>query len=336
LEDVSKGYTAFQSGDVLLAKITPCFENGKAAVVGLLSSMIGFGSTEFHVLRPSPAIDAQFLFHLVWNPKFRRLGTLRMTGSAGQKRVPTAFLADFEFVLPPLNEQKRIAVILDKADSLRRKRHEAIRLSDDFLRASFFELFGNPNVNDKHWPERAIADISKVTTGNTPSRDITAYYGDAIEWIKSDNINTPNHGLTPAREGLSEFGSSIGRTVPAGSTLMTCIAGSASCIGNVALSDRKIAFNQQINAMTPTLGIEPEFLYGLLLYSKIRIQAASTNSMKGMVSKGVLEKVQLIWPPAELQKKFVTIFKHVERLRSRMEDAEASILVTSLQSKLLA
>lgn len=237
--------------------------------------------------------------------------------------------------VPPIAEQKRIAAILDKADSLRRKRREAIVLVDDFLRAVFFELFGDPNVNDKRWPERAIADISKVTTGSTPPREVAAYYGDAIEWIKSDNINTPSHWLTHAREGLSELGTSIARTVPAGSTLMTCIAGSASCIGNVALSDRKVAFNQQINAMTPAFGIEPEFLYGLLLYSKPRIQATSTNSMKGMVSKGVLEKVNLIWPPADLQKKFVKIFKHVERLRSRMEDAEASTLIAALQSKLL-
>lgn len=82
-DEVKKGYTCFRNGDVLLAKITPCFENGKATQVTGLFSEIGFGSTEFHVLRPSKQINGRFLFHLVWNINFRRLGELRMTGSAG-------------------------------------------------------------------------------------------------------------------------------------------------------------------------------------------------------------------------------------------------------------
>lgn len=335
LLEVSKGYTSFCEGDILLAKITPCFENGKAAVVDRLASSVGFGSTEFHVLRPSSKIDARFLFHLIWNPGFRSRGAKRMTGSAGQKRLPTAFLAEYEFLLPQLSEQKRIATILDKADSLRRKRREAIRLADEFLRSAFYEIFGDPVANNKNWGEREIAEIGKVTTGNTPSRDVDAYFGDALEWIKSDNINTAGHWLTKAREGLSELGATVARTAPSGSTLMTCIAGSPSCIGNVAMTDRTVAFNQQINAVTPLADIEPEFVYALLLFSKGRIQAASTNSMKGMVSKGALEKVRLIWPPVDLQKKFVQVFKQVQRLQSRMEAADGSSLFNALQSKIL-
>lgn len=141
LSEVQKGYTVFQAGDVLLAKITPCFENGKAALVESLPTQLGFGSTEFHVLRPTKEIVPKFLFHLVWNQNFRRLGASRMTGSAGQKRVPAAFLTDYEFLLPSPDEQQRIATILDKADSLRRRRREAIRLADELLKAVFFERF---------------------------------------------------------------------------------------------------------------------------------------------------------------------------------------------------
>lgn len=157
LADVQKGYTVFQAGDVLLAKISPCFENGKAAFVESLPTQVGFGSTEFHVLRPTQEIDPKFLFHIVWNQNFRRLGASRMTGSAGQKRVPAAFLADYEFSLPSLHEQQRIATILDKADSLRRKRQEAIRLADEFLRAVFSDMFGGlDNAAD---PQVALADV---------------------------------------------------------------------------------------------------------------------------------------------------------------------------------
>lgn len=333
---VQKGYTAFLQGDVLLAKITPCFENGKAALVSNLPTKYGFGSTEFHVLRPERDVDPKFLFHLLWNDRFRRLGAARMTGSAGQKRVPVAFLTDYEFFLPPLEEQQRIAAILDKADSLRRKRREAIRLADKFLRAVFFDLFGDPVANSRAWPERTISEVGTVTTGNTPDRSVEANFGNAIEWIKSDNINTPSHWLTQAREGLSEQGLKGARTAPASSTLMTCIAGSPSCIGNVALADRKVAFNQQINAVTPKSGIDPRFMYALLLFSKPRIQAASTNSMKGMVSKGALEKVRLIWPPEALQERFARIFETSVKLRARMDQAKQAGLYDALQAKLLA
>lgn len=336
LSEVAKGYTSFQNGDVLLAKITPCFENGKAALVHGMFSDVAFGSTEFHVLRPTEEIDGRYLYHLVWNPAFRAAGARRMTGSAGQKRVPTVFLSEFEIELPRFEEQKRIAAILDKADSLRRKRQQAIRLADDFLRAVFLDMFGDPVTNSRKWPEKEIYEIAKVTTGNTPSREIPENFGSTIEWIKSDNINTPSHWLTKATEGLSEKGLSLGRTAPTGSTLMTCIAGSPSCIGNVAIADREVAFNQQINALTPFEGTEPEFLYGLLLYSKQRVQDASTNSMKGMVSKGVLERVRLIWPPADLQSTYAMAFKKITALREKQIESDYSPLFSSLQDSLLS
>ena len=330
-EAPSRARQELAQGDVIVSTVRPNL-NTVAMVMAAHANAIA--STGFCVLRPDPnRLDARYLYHWISSEiTVRRLASLA-TG-ATYPAVSDKIIKSLELSLPPLLEQQRIANILDKAESLSSKRKEAIVLVDDFLRSMFFELFGDPNVNEKHWPERAIAEISKVTTGSTPSRKIPAYYGDAIEWIKSDNINTLSHWLTRAREGLSELGTSIARTVPAGSTLMTCIAGSASCIGNVALSNRKVAFNQQINAMTPAFGIDPEFLYALLLYSKPRIQATSTNSMKGMVSKGVLEKIHLIWPPTDLQKKFVKIFKHVQRFSSRMEYADALTLTAALQSKL--
>lgn len=276
-------------------------------------------------------VDLTFLYHyLSWR------GFSDVVSGSSQPQITQGGLAKVMLNLPDLIEQKRIAALLDRAANLRRKRQEAISLADDFLRAAFIDMFGDTSANNRQWPERTIVEIATVTTGNTPSRDNETYYGNFIEWIKSDNINTASHWLTAAREKLSELGASVGRTAPAGSTLMTCIAGSASCIGNVAMTDRKVAFNQQINALTPRDGIAPEFLYSLLLFSKARIQSVSTNSMKGMVSKGVLERIPLIWPPEKLQAQFVEIFQRVQKLRSRMEVADASSLLTALQAKLLA
>lgn len=234
-----------------------------------------------------------------------------------------------------IKEQGWIADILGKAADIKVKRSAVISDAEEYLRSAFFQLFGDPVVNVVGWPEMPLAEIAAVTTGNTPSREVSAYYGDHIEWIKSDNINTPSHFLTKATEGLSEAGLRVGRSVPAGSTLITCIAGSPSCIGNAALADRPVSFNQQINALTPKSGIEPEFIYATTLFSKARIQAASTNGMKGMVSKGALEQVRFILPPPDQREKFVAIFRKVMALTAKLESAasEASLLYGSLAQR---
>lgn len=236
---------------------------------------------------------------------------------------------------PPLDEQVRIAAVLDTADAIRKKRREALDLTNKFLRSVFLDMFGDPVTNSKGWDDLPIKEIAIVTTGNTPSRQVHDYFGDHIEWIKSDNINTSNHHLTKATEGLSQVGLEVGRSAPAGSTLVTCIAGSPVCIGNAALSDRQVAFNQQINALTPKPGIEPEFLYAVTLFSKVRIQAASTNGMKGMVSKGALEQVKFILPPKPERLAFIRIFEKVLATLRKMQLAsdEADHLFESLQQQ---
>ena len=112
---VRKGYTPFRKGDVLFAKITPCMENGKMAIVPDLVSEYGFGSTEFHVLRPADGVDPRFIYHAVSNHPFRFHAEHNMTGAVGQKRVPASILEEHEIGLPPTNEQRRI---VDRIDTL--------------------------------------------------------------------------------------------------------------------------------------------------------------------------------------------------------------------------
>ena len=114
LDEVRRGYTAFQEGDVLFAKITPCMENGKSAVAHSLSSKIGFGSTEFHVLRPYEGIDPQILYYYIAQESFRQTARAYMTGTAGQLRVPAAFLSDAPYPLAPTNEQHRIVAAIEQ------------------------------------------------------------------------------------------------------------------------------------------------------------------------------------------------------------------------------
>ncbi|HHQ4681848.1 TPA: restriction endonuclease subunit S [Aeromonas veronii] len=166
LSETKKGFTYFERGDVIVAKITPCFENGKAAYLDSLQTQVGFGSTEFHVLRPDiKQLDGKYLFYLIWNRKFRFIAERIMSGSAGQKRVPASFLQNFEIPLPPLAEQKRIAAILDKADAIRQKRQQAIALADDFLRSVFLDMFGDPVTNPKGWEIQPISKVAEVQGG---------------------------------------------------------------------------------------------------------------------------------------------------------------------------
>lgn len=139
--EVSKGYTPFQNGDLLAAKITPCWQNGKVGEA-VLTSEHGMGSTEFHVIRPGPDVDRRYLLHFLRTANVRDAGTLRMTGSGGQRRVPAKFMSDLPVPSLPLQEQRRIASILDEADTIRRKRRAQLVELEKLRPTLFHRMFG--------------------------------------------------------------------------------------------------------------------------------------------------------------------------------------------------
>ena len=114
LGEVTKGYTAFVEGDVLFAKITPCMENGKVAVVPPLSTHIGFGSTEFHVLRSAGAVEPKWVRYHLSQLQFRRAARQDMTGSTGQLRVQSSWLAGAGIPAAPIAEQRRVIQRIDE------------------------------------------------------------------------------------------------------------------------------------------------------------------------------------------------------------------------------
>jgi len=111
--EADAGYTPFQDGDVLVARITPCFENGKGALARGLVNGAGMGSTELHVLRAGPLLEPGYLFYLTLSHPFRQLGAEEMKGAGGQGRVSAEFCRDFPMPVPPLAEQRAIAAFLD-------------------------------------------------------------------------------------------------------------------------------------------------------------------------------------------------------------------------------
>lgn len=111
---LKKGYTFFQKDDVIMAKITPCMENGKAAIIGDIPFGIGFGSTEFHVFRSKGRINPAFLYHYLRQTSFRKFAEEEMTGSVGQKRVPKSFFEKQLLPVPPIEEQRIIVAKIEK------------------------------------------------------------------------------------------------------------------------------------------------------------------------------------------------------------------------------
>src|SRR5690606_7058312 len=162
-------------------------------------------------------------------------------------------------------------------------------------------------------------EFGEVITGNTPPRSESENYDSQfIEWIKTDNIVADSPILTQATEYLSEKGFSRARYVEENDLLVACIAGSLSPIGRAAISDRRVAFNQQINAIVPSSDVSVHFLYWLFKVSAEYIQSFATSGMKKLLTKGEFEKIPLIKPDYQDQVKFENIALFYSQLRAKL------------------
>jgi type I restriction enzyme S subunit len=318
LKDVVKGYTYFQRGDVLLAKITPCFENGKAAVVDDLPHSIGFGSTEFHVLRPENDINSKYLFHLIWNPRFRFIGERNMTGTAGQKRVPVDFLKRYEIPLPPLPEQKRISAILDKADAIRRKRQQAIQLADDLLRSVFLDMFGDLIKNSKRWDIVRFGDVGQLRLGKM--LDAKQQTGNnRRKYLRNANIQWDRIDLSGLLE--MDFGPKDRQIFKLKhGDLLVCEGGE---VGRSAIWRDELPecyFQKALHRIRPnTKKATPEFLLHLMwFFARNGGFKDHTSSVTIPHLTGVkLKDMRIPLPPLNLQEKFSQRYYAVRKIKDR-------------------
>jgi type I restriction enzyme, S subunit len=153
LGEVYKGFTYFKENDVLFAKITPCMENGKGAIAKNLTNEVGFGSTEFHVLRPKEGITSEWLYYLTTLPKFRQQAEKNMTGSAGQKRVPKQFFDKYKVNKPTIESQEEFKKIILKINSQKEMLKKSLAILDTnfqslMQRAFKGELFTEEKVSN--------------------------------------------------------------------------------------------------------------------------------------------------------------------------------------------
>lgn len=155
-KDLQKGYTQFIKNDILFAKITPCMENGKTAIISDLKEKIGYGSTEFHILRSTKIINNKLLYNFLKQKGFREDARYNMTGSVGFRRVPTEFMKSYPFPLPPLEEQQEIVRILDEVLENENKVKELLELEEridvlekSILNKAFKGELGTQNSSDE-------------------------------------------------------------------------------------------------------------------------------------------------------------------------------------------
>jgi type I restriction enzyme, S subunit len=241
--DVKKGYTSFLEGDVLFAKITPCMENGKIAVVPKLYNDYGFGSTEFHVLRPKQGIDARFLYYFISSENFRRNAAHHMTGAVGQKRVPADYIKKSIIPIAPSNEQKMIIAEIEKqfsrldeaVENLKRIKSNLKRYKASVLKAAVEGKLteewrkANPDAEPadklldrillerkKKWEEAELAKMKekgkspkdnnwhkKYKEPHTPEPEGLPKIPSSWVWATYDQLGEWNGGGTPSKQKSS-------------------------------------------------------------------------------------------------------------------------------------
>lgn len=291
-------------------------------------------STGFYAVHAKKnVIKEKCLFYLLTSDAFLKQKDKNCSG-ATQKAITNTGLKKIIVNIPDYKHQDEVVEKLDAVSRIISLYQNELKCFDELVKARFVEMFGDPVCNTFNWPKIELGKQCEITTGNTPSRAESENYGTFIEWIKSDNINTPSTFLTVAQEYLSEIGFQKCRFVESGSLLMTCIAGSLNCIGNVAITDRRVAFNQQINAITPKYD-NVLYLYWLIILSKPIIHRTINIALKGILSKSQLSSIEFPFPPLSLQNQFASFVTQVDKSKSAVQKSldEAQLLFDSLMQQ---
>ncbi|HQA34958.1 MAG TPA: restriction endonuclease subunit S [Casimicrobium huifangae] len=236
LADVAGSYTYFADGDVLLAKITPCFENGKLGIAANLTNGVGFGSSEYMVLRPSPALDKEWLYYYLSRETFRTEGAARMSGAVGHKRVAKEFIDAYPIPVPPLTEQQRIAGILDEAfdgiatakANAEKNLQNARALFESHLQAVFTQ-------RGDGWTETTLEGVAH--------RECTLSYGivqpgeevaDGLAIVRPTDMTSKVIYLDGLKRIDPKLADSYKRTTLVGGELLLCVRGSTGMLSMAA------------------------------------------------------------------------------------------------------
>lgn len=358
--EVRSGYSYFEDGDVAFAKVTPCFENGKGALMRGLRCAAGFGTTELTVLRPNLAVaDARYINYIVQGSSFRAFGAGAMTGAGGLKRVPDEFTRNFPVSLPELGEQRVIASRLDREtariDALIEKKTRFIELLREKRQALITHAVTkglDPNVKMKdsgvewlgevpeHWEVLQLRHTARLESGHTPSRSKPEYWVDCnVPWFTLADVWQVRSGeqkyVSETSEMVSQLGleNSSARLLPAGSVFLSRTAS----VGFTGIMAVDMATSQDFAVWTCTSELFNEYLYYVLLGMKPDFDRLMMGSTHKTIYMPDIEAIRIARPPVDEQRGIVSVLSgQLGRFKSVIEKTERSIeLLTERRSTLI-
>ena len=228
LSNVYKSYTYFRDGDVLLAKITPCFENGKLGVARGLVNGVGFGSSEFFVIRPNSNALADYIYHFLNQQSVRDAGKRFMSGAVGHKRVPKDFIEVLAIPIPPLEEQRRILAVLDEAfEGLDRARaHAEANLLDteEFFDNNLAAIFQDITSDVRLLKLSEVAvDFGRGRSRHRPRNDPDLYGGN-YPFIQTGDVRNCSGIVSNYFQTYNDQGLAQSKLWPQGTVCITIAA----------------------------------------------------------------------------------------------------------------
>ena len=331
--EIAKGYTYFEENDVIFAKITPCMQNGKHAIARGLVDGFGFGSTEFHVLRPTERILPDWLHFFVRQPSFLWKAQQTFAGAVGQQRVPEIFLAETEIPIPDLPTQRRITARLkEQLNEIEHARqaaegqtHTSGKLLEKFLVVAFhgicpLSLGINQSNAPNGWAWKKLPSLARLESGHTPSRRCPEYWANGdVPWLALPDIRALDCRVANVTsESTNELGlaNSSARLLPKDTVALSRTAS----VGFITIFGRPMATSQDFVNWICGGDLHPKFLLWLLRAARKFILDQSTGAIHKTVYMDVVERFHVCIPNlAEQQNiaaKLDAIFEEVVSLRA--------------------
>ena len=331
------GGTKFRNGDTIMARITPCLENGKTAKVNILEEgEIGFGSTEYIVFRAKEGVDEDFLYYLVCSSIIREPAIKSMVGSSGRQRVQTDVVENLDIAVPSYEEQHLIGRILRNLDDKIKINNKINENLEQQAQAYFDKLFvANADPN---WPECTLSDVGSIVAGGTPSKSKVEYYADhGIAWITPKDLSVDKSKfISHGENDISELGltKSSATKMPVGTVLFS----SRAPIGYIAIAQNEVTTNQGFKSVIPNENIGTAYVYFLLKNLLPTIEGMASGSTFKEISGAGMKSVPTFMPDTDTIQLFRSfcepLFKEQEVLEA--ENKHLSALRDSLLPKLMS
>ena len=303
LSEVTSSYTYFADNDVLLAKITPCFENGKLGIAKGLTNGIGFGSSEFIVFRPNEGLLSEYLYYFLLRPIFREEGAAVMTGAVGHKRVPKEFIENTEIPLPSLDEQKRIVAILDQSfadiEKARETAKKNLANSKELFESCLQRTFSGSHDG---WATKSLKSItSKIGSGATPRGGKAAYKSEGISLVRSMNVHDRQFFEKDLAFIDEKQASKLDNVqLSEGDVLLNITGASVARCCLIQKEYLPARVNQHVSIIrVKSSTIEPELLCFLLTskyYKDILLGIGEAGSTRQAITKAQIESFEVTYP----------------------------------------